>query len=153
MFAMKRTILHVFLLYLGLIFYPIYAEAAEEVKIEVNNTGWMLEFKLVNSSRELISIPKYSLPWSSSIGGVRLFAFCGMNNPKQMREVLTADYDPRFIELKPSEALNGTVDLRSRFPEIAACREIDLVTIFWFYRAMLEDEKAVGEFSGLFFLK
>lgn len=151
MFAMKRILLHVFLVCLGLISYPIGAEAAGEIEVETINTGWMLEFKIINSSRELISIPKYSLPWSSSAGGVRLFAFCGTNNPKQMREVLTADYDPRLVELNPSEALSGTLDLRSRFPEITTCREIDLVTVFWFYHAVLEDEETVGEFAGLFF--
>ncbi|WP_431112946.1 hypothetical protein [Variovorax paradoxus] len=129
------------------------ALATGQILVEAENKSWMLEFKVMNLSNQSLSIFKNSLPWNSP-GGAKLFAFCGADKSRPLRENLVPGYDPNFVQLAPLSVLKGKVDLRLRFPEIEGCvKERKPAVIFWFYRPNMEGENPVEDFNGMIFLQ
>ncbi len=148
--TIKFRFLILFLLFLGVV---SSAFSAPRLIVEARESGRFVEFKIKNSSNNIVSIFKNSLPWSSP-GGVRMFAFCGLKDPKPLREFLVSGYDPNFVQVPPLGGLSGKINLEIRFPDLKFCLEtVKSAVFFWFYRSNTEDESPVEEFNGMFVLQ
>jgi len=129
------------------------AEGDTRVKLSVQlqhqkPRNYLLSITLVNESNRSLIINEYSLPW-----GNRYSLLLVAIEADRFERVLDQpryidDPQPGKVVMKPSQQLQGTISLNSRFPGLSKELESGQFIIFWTYRLKPLNAPATKRLAG-----
>jgi hypothetical protein len=125
----------------------------EKVVLKVKLQRWHeLSAELKNVSTSSVMLPASNLPWEWRYSlWVKAFEDDASGSPLDERLPLAdPPINEQRVTLQPDKSLQGSIDLRNRFPDLQEVLRRRDVVIFWSYVPELGDSKAHARIFGSF---
>jgi hypothetical protein len=110
-----------------------------------------LSVTLRNDSGEPIGLYEDLLPWRRYGMSVSMMDVDTGEHLKEVRHI--EDPDAEVIQLRPGQAISGTINLTDRFPELVATRKKSDLACFWIYKPRGELRHAIQPIVGALVLR
>ena len=103
----------------------------------------ILRIVVQNRSNSTLYLHEGNLPWSTSTGGMKLFAMRGENREVQLEQLFAFDNPVDHIVVKPGSSIKGEIELAERFPSLQQERLTAEIVLFWTHNSIAFMDKAL----------